>query len=285
MRPYFSFTLIGTGATGSHFYRSLCQDLRSHMDKPGFDKKPSFKLEHVMLIDGDTVEKKNLGNQLFDAEDIGERKVISLAERYGEHYDLPVKYYPEYVKDLETLNGLVSIPEHSERHFFFMPVLIGMVDNNATRRLIDDFFYQEEVYNLIYIDTGVEGVASAENTRNVDGTGFGGQVVIGFKYAGQVILEPVGRVYTNILEDQDSPFPGCGVQLPSQPQRAATNKMAAQLANNIVNNLLHTFGIYQHVINFNCQYGGSSPVLISKETMKEFEMIRDGGTEEGGASV
>jgi hypothetical protein len=274
--PLFQFTIIGAGANGSHFFRNLCQDLRTHMDRPGFQSDPSFQLQHILLVDGDICETKNLGNQVFDTDDIGEKKVISLAERYGEHYNLPVLRYPEYVRDLETLNSLMGEPEYNNKRILYMPVLVGMVDNNATRRLLDEYFHQDEVENLIYIDAGVEGIAGLGDVRNVNESGFSGQIVIGFKYRGEVLLEPVGRVYTNILEDEDTSFPGCGVQIQSAPQRSATNKTAAQLANNVVNNLFHTHGIYQHVINFNAQLCGSSPQLISKETKDRFEALKKG---------
>lgn len=79
---------------------------------------------------------------------------------------------------------------------------------------------------------------------------------------------------TNILEDVEDDFPGCGIQIPSLPQRSATNKTAAQLINNIVNNLLHSAAIYQHIINFNVQFGGCSPVLINKEVKEKFDLYK-----------
>ncbi|WP_368086817.1 ThiF family adenylyltransferase [Paenibacillus sp. yr247] len=127
--PLLQFTIIGVGANGSHFFRSLCQDLRTHLNRPGFDKAPSFKLGHIMLVDGDVCESKNLANQVFDKDDVGEHKVIALAERYGEHYDLPILRYPEYVRDIDTLNNLMGVPEHNPKTTMFMPVLIGMIDN------------------------------------------------------------------------------------------------------------------------------------------------------------
>ncbi|WP_141225016.1 hypothetical protein [Paenibacillus sp. yr247] len=142
--------------------------------------------------------------------------------------------------------------------------------------MLDQYFFQDEVENLIYIDAGVEGVAGLGEVQNVQESGFGGQIVCGFKYRSEVLLQPVGRVYTNILEDEDSPFPGCGVQIQSAPQRSATNKTAAQLANNVVNNLLHTHSIYQHVINFNAQLCGTSPQLISKDIKERFEVLKQG---------
>lgn len=53
------------------------------------------------------------------------------------------------------------------------------------------------------------------------------------KYAdGEVVLEPVGRVYTKFLEDAHSAFPdeSCGAMIVDNPQRCMTNQMAAQLS-------------------------------------------------------
>jgi hypothetical protein len=152
----------------------------------------------------------------------------------------------------------------------------GCLPYNATRKLFDEYFHLDEVQNLIYIDAGVEGVAGEEAVRNVNESGFSGQICIGFKYRGEVIMNPIGRVFENMIDDEDSPFPGCGVAIQSSPQRSATNKTAAQLANNVVNNLLHTHANYQHVINFNAQMCGSSPQLITKETMERFEAVKGG---------
>jgi hypothetical protein len=48
------FIIVGCGANGSHFFRGLCQDLRTHLNKyihQPYDRP--FSYEHVLLIDGD----------------------------------------------------------------------------------------------------------------------------------------------------------------------------------------------------------------------------------------
>src|SRR5689334_18141676 len=104
-KPCFQFTVVGAGATGSHFIRGLCQDIRSNLDAYRSDSCP-FNYQHIMLIDGDIIEEKNLGNQLFDADEIGSHKVKALAERYGDHYNLEVLWSSTYVKDCEELSQL-----------------------------------------------------------------------------------------------------------------------------------------------------------------------------------
>ncbi|MFS0558824.1 ThiF family adenylyltransferase [Brevibacillus sp. 179-C9.3 HS] len=237
-RPYWQIVQVGCGANGSHFFRGLCQLLRTHTNAyDGYDRVP-FSVE-LTLVDADVVEKKNLSNQLFDSEDISLPKAEALADRYGEVYNLSVKRVVEFVKDLDMLKLLFAVPEVSKKTDI-VPILVGMVDNNRSRQLFDEYFYSDEVEDLIWIDAGVEGVEvldkpkhalTPEDEQLIANSGFGGQVVCGVKRRGKVILEPVTRVYPNILEDTRTSFPGesCGDLVVNNPQRLATNRMAAEL--------------------------------------------------------
>lgn len=200
-----NIVLLGVGANGSHFLRSLLQDMANYKSK-GLNVR-------LLIADGDKVEEKNIANQLFDKDDVGEYKVQALATRYGDHYGFDVLAYREYVTDIETLESLFG-------DFEGQRVLIGCLDNNRTRQLLHEFF---EIQNdLIYIDVGVEGVIMKEELKNMPecehmtpyqinemimGSGFSGQVVTGIKYRGEEILAPIGSVYPNVLSDQDSVFP------------------------------------------------------------------------------
>lgn len=262
----FQIVQIGAGANGSHFFRNMLQDIATYNAK-----RYSFDIK---LVDEDKVEKKNFSNQLFDEEDLNEYKAIALAERYGQHYEIDVKSVTQYVTELEFLQKLFK-PTFLSDKSQVVPVLIGMVDNNATRQLLDEFFHSDYLEDLIYIDAGVEGVLedSDLSKEEKDSSGFSGQIVCGVKLNGKVWLEPVGRVFRNILEDEDTRFPNqsCGNAIINNPQRCATNKMAAQLANGYFNNLLHTGTIYSHFIDFNAQFGSAMPVFINKEIIQNFE--------------
>ena len=132
-------TIVGCGATGSHFFRSLCQDIRTHLNAYESRRwERPFYLEHIMLIDGDKVEQKNLGNQIFEPQEIGEYKSQMLAERYGEFYGLEVLRSTSYIHDVSELESLMPIQQ--TRDSLFLPVLVGMVDNNGSRQVIDTFF-------------------------------------------------------------------------------------------------------------------------------------------------
>ncbi|MCP1161381.1 MULTISPECIES: ThiF family adenylyltransferase [Bacillus] len=272
----FFIVQIGAGANGSHFFRSLCQDIATYRSASNYSN-PDINY-HISLCDGDIVEKKNLNNQLFDDEDIGELKVDALRERYSEHYNLLVQSIPEYVTSIELLQKLFTFPEEEN----IIPVLIGMLDNNKTRQLLDQFFYSDYLKDLIYIDAGVEGVYvvpgkhtsqySLEEKAIEATSGFSGQIVVGYKRRGRVILPPVGRIFGDILLDEETVFPGqsCGDAIINNPQRCATNKFAAQLANNIMNTLFYSNDIESHVVNFNARISGANPTRIPRNVVKEY---------------
>ncbi|KRE32915.1 hypothetical protein [Paenibacillus sp. Soil724D2] len=105
--------------------------------------------------------------------------------------------------------------------------------------------------------------------------------MVGLKYNGRTILEPVGSLYPEILTDTESRIPGCGEVIQSAPQRCATNKMAAQLANNIINTLLTEKMILVHQTIFNSRMCGVRPEFISlaqqelfKDTLKEMASLK-----------
>lgn len=277
---HYHIVMVGLGANGSHVFRSMLQDMATYISSSY--GKQSFE---IIIADADMVEQKNLNNQLFDNEDVGEYKVRALGERYGEHYNFSIKAIPQYITDIETFKTLFTVDKGST--YKTIPILIGTVDNNRTRQLMDEFFHCDHLDELVYIDAGVEGVTiipdkqpyhyTEDEKEMINGSGFSGQVVVGYKSNHQVWLPPVGRVFEDILVDEKTAFPGqsCGEAILNNPQRCATNKFASQIVNNVINNILHTQTIYAHVLNFNAQLSGVTPTYISKAILKEYEMEKE----------
>ncbi|MEX3625010.1 ThiF family adenylyltransferase [Viridibacillus arvi] len=267
----FNIVCIGAGANGSHFFRNLLQDIATYKQGSG---TRLVKNTAITIVDGDRVEIKNLSNQLFDVDDVDTYKVDALAERYGTHYDLDVHSISEYVTTLDEVKKVFG--NHPDK----LPVLVGLVDNNRTRILLHEYFYSDEVKDLLYVDTGVEGIILPQELENdpladkkIESSGFSGQVVCGYKQSGQVFLPPVADVYPTILADEESVFPtqSCGDLILNNPQRCATNKMAAQLTNTVLNNLFFTGEIFQEEIIFNARYGSAQTRFIAMRTEREYK--------------
>jgi hypothetical protein len=274
-KPYIHFMIrqIGAGGNGGYFFRNLLQLISSYKSMNPYNRDKV--LFDVLIADGDEVEKKNLRNQLFTEEDISEKKVVSLTDRYGTHYDVDAKRVTEYITSVDMLSRLFPTVDNGRQ---VIPVLVGMVDNDRSRQLFDEFFYSDKVSDLVWIDLGIEGMTLFESPNNeqqkiMNESGFGGQCVIGLKWHGVEILPPVTRVYPNILENDHTSFPGqsCGELLPENPQRIMTNHLAAQVATMIMNNLFHTKSIYTSVVNFNAQFAQMKPTLLTADQIKAFE--------------
>lgn len=275
----FQICVIGAGGNGSHFVRTMLQMISGFLSSPTEGIRVGFD---ITLVDADRVEEKNFHRQLFDSDDLGDYKVVSLVDRYADYYGIECKAVTEYVTSLEMLSNLFGNGDLSvSPNVQVVPILFGFVDNNKTRQLIHEFFESNLIENLIWIDAGIEGVMildnpTVEQKQQTEYSGFGGQIVCGYKYQGRTILEPVTRVYPNILEDEKTVFPGqsCGDAIVNNPQRLETNQMAAQIASTYLNNLIHTFSIYSHKVNFNAQFAQSKPTFLSKDVVEAYVEIR-----------
>lgn len=94
--------IIGCGGVGSFLAPTLCMLCGK---------------ENITLIDGDTLEPKNLNRQLFNESDIGSNKAEALARRYG------CGHIPEWYSE--------SLMTHGAEDW-----LIGVVDNHIARNAI-----------------------------------------------------------------------------------------------------------------------------------------------------
>lgn len=84
-----SISVVGAGAIGSQVVMCLA--------KMGF--------EDISVFDFDTVSEENISNQWFGVADIGERKVVALANLVDDMTGVDIRGYNEEVKEEHTLNG------------------------------------------------------------------------------------------------------------------------------------------------------------------------------------
>ena len=126
------FVIIGVGGIGGNVARDLPKLIINTKHK-------------MMLVDGDTVEKKNCVRQPFQTQDVGENKARVLSRKINSFYPLKCTYLDGYITACELQ---VLLDRHIKSGY--VPVLIGAVDNDATRELIEEAFNSFE--NAILID-------------------------------------------------------------------------------------------------------------------------------------
>ena len=79
----------------------------------------------------------------YQTQDVGLNKAIALAKKINSFYDISCEAIDKYI----TLNELTERIKRDSS----IPVIIGCVDNDATRKLLEDTFKQQKA--AVYIDS------------------------------------------------------------------------------------------------------------------------------------
>ena len=210
----YGIIVIGAGGTGSLFLGDFCRFLST-------SDAARDSVADIIIVDGDTVEEKNLSRQCFFAEDIGSNKADAMAASLGEAFGITIASYGRYIETPEEIMGLVektkAICRDKEGYRYnealFVPVIISCVDNVHCRLQMEEAF--RRLPTCYYIDSG---------------NGFrDGQAVYALKKDGAV-LSPMrdwyGADYTE--EDRRSRTEmSCEELNRVAPQHILTNRMAA----------------------------------------------------------
>lgn len=182
------------------------------------------------LVDFDIVEEANLYRQNFIQDDLGFNKAAILAQRYGSHFGVDIGSCQAKVQTPEELLNLFPSIDGNG-----VDVLIGSVDNNHARKVMQDLFNVIPI-PIIYIDAGNGKLT--------------GQVVVGYKDK-KVILPAVGEVFLDaLIENEEEPRRNCTLNALENPQNVGANDMAATVLFSVVNILLTNNEIHSHVMTF-----------------------------------
>ncbi|MGD9381817.1 MAG: ThiF family adenylyltransferase [Candidatus Thorarchaeota archaeon] len=173
--------IVGCGGNGGYTVPQVARYIRAFMDKQEMASvvarnRKKFNIE-LTLIDGDTIELKNLIRQNFIAPDIGKNKARVMAERYGRAFGIEVGIVEKYL-NAELTDQLIRQCKGSV-------VILGCVDNNATRKII-----QEEVFDKI-----IGSMMHMKHLFWIDVANemFDGQLVIGYRHSTHVAKLGYGR--------------------------------------------------------------------------------------------
>lgn len=244
--------IMGCGGTGAYIVAHLSR-LISVLNQ----KRQKDNQIVLFLADGDTVEVKNLTRQHFISSDISKNKAAVLAERYSNAFGIEICVIPKDIEKIEDFSFLESNRRRTED----ADLIVGCVDNNATRKLIYSWFggnENGESYSWrpkFWIDCGNEERA--------------GQVICGYAppsrgsycsvksnptsgTAGEFSLPCVAECYPEIMNG-DNKFNSalsCAERAASAPQNMQTNVTAATIALNYIQKLLIGEGLKSHGVEF-----------------------------------
>jgi PRTRC genetic system ThiF family protein len=226
--------LIGCGGTGGYVLGPLARTL-----------KLLNKNIDLIIADGDVVEEKNLLRQNFISADIGRNKAEVLAERYSAAFGGEIAFLPNDITTLLQIQGLIS-----------EGLVIGCVDNNASRILIGEWFSSYSGADKYWIDSGNEKL--------------NGQVVMGarayYRYKQPCALQ----VYENLkIKDSFNHERSCAERAISSPQNIQANITASNIVLNYVNLLLFE----KDVSSFAVEFGINNTYKTKFNSIEEFNRI------------
>lgn len=248
-----SVLIIGCGGTGAYVVAHLSRLISVLNKKWGQDNKID-----LFLADGDIVEDKNLARQHFISCDISKNKAAVLAERYSNAFGIEIGVIPS---DMEKIEDFGFFTEHRKRAEA-SDLVVGCVDNNATRKLLYEWFNgkneSDEGYTYhsrFWIDCGNEERAGQVICGYMPPTrGSYSSVKIHPKTGkeGEFSLPCVVDCYPEIIsaESKFNSSLSCAERAISAPQNMQTNVTAATIALNYIQKVLIGESLKSHGVEF-----------------------------------
>lgn len=199
MERTFHVIVVGSGGTGTYFLKEFSR----------FIQGGHRAVSKLTIIDGDTVEEKNMERQSFAPEDVGFNKAAVMADVLSSAFELNWESYSEYLTELEQLDEIVG--KGSSR----TPLIVGCVDNHACRMLLEEFFSKKD--NVIYLDSANEFST--------------GESVFAYKKNGKVVSPCRSYYYPEIAKKDNKAVTemSCEELNNVAPQHIATNMTAGNI--------------------------------------------------------
>ena len=144
--------LVGCGGTGSHIAQSLARIAYHAHQVAG----PNLSL---IFLDGDAIEAKNVGRQLFSPSEIGRNKAQSLAARFNAALGLQITAIPQ-MADAALIESLVGIRQ--------ITLFVGAVDTVAARQAIAEVMRVRTVGSIYWLDCGNDESSGQVAIGNAD---------------------------------------------------------------------------------------------------------------------
>lgn len=265
--------MVGCGGTGSHLLPNILQ----YLSAEAFRGRP---MPEIILIDGDTVEQKNLVRQKFTSGDLGMNKAAALARRYSGAFGTKISVFEGFLEDAKTLLELAPANKFT--------LVIGAVDNHRARLIIWDYYNQvaRAGYPIAWVDTGNEswhgqailglntGIDSRSTLNSWDVASIGQRIrPINLPTFFDVYPDEIMRIGSTPLVPQND----CAQMVEENPQTIQANMMSSFCGTSLCIQVLS--GVITSVkIAFDAQSGNTTADYITKisagnfsETIEESE--------------
>jgi len=250
----FHLVLVGCGGTGSF--------LAGHIARLLTGSVIGETIGDILLIDGDSVEPKNVGRQLFSKRDIGKNKAEVLANRYNQAFGLDICWYPEF---LTRDNFSEIIPDSNRNH----PVLIlGCLDTAAARKIILDKVMDKWGNQAWWLDAGngqYAGQIVLGSTGSIEkiSSGIGAYLVEYLPYPPLVFPDLV-----NPVQDIEKPL-SCAEMLQSEEQSLNVNALVAGLMAEMLR-LFLTGDLSYNIVQLDISSFITVPNLVTDEWLEGY---------------
>ena len=194
----YNMVVVGSGGTGTYFLKEFSR----------FIQGGHRSINKMTIVDGDTVEEKNMERQAFSQEDVGFNKATVMADVLSSAFELKWGAFSKYLTTLDELKDVLGSSTST-------PLIIGCVDNHACRMLLEKFF--EESRDCIYLDSANEFST--------------GEVIFAYKKGGKVISPCRSYYYPEVASNSNKKVTemSCEELNNVAPQHIATNMTAGNI--------------------------------------------------------
>ncbi|UNY39854.1 ThiF family adenylyltransferase [Bacillus phage vB_BauM_KLEB27-3] len=257
------FIIIGSGGNGGYIIPNLFRQISLQNQKAGSKLFESNPAHYVTVIDGDEVETKNISRQNFLASDVGKNKAQVLGMRYARAFGIDINIVDSYLTEEKMLYDIAKSVPNS------IPVFVGAVDNNKTRKIIHDVY--QRIENSFWVDAGNEEYAGqvvlGHNSKNYLTKDTKSGAPISFRTPCIAEMFPEVLDGTDKLPTEES----CAERAVSNPQNIHTNITAGTLMFGYLNSILtlKDEGISSHCVTFNSKLHNFSTKFNKFETLSE----------------
>ena len=204
--------VLGAGGTGSILIPALIRYLKS---------RSGFTIESFTIIDGDTVETKNLERQNFISRDLGENKAEVLARRYSALFGMSISSIGEYL----THENYEKIIPNKNVYLF------STVDSMLARWLS---FMLSMKRGVTWFDTG-NSMYSGQSYAVFD-TAWVSPFTNGkLRVAPYTIFHDDPNLFSKVVAEREN---SCAEHAVVEPQTLMANQMSAMTVLNLFTNFL-----------------------------------------------